>query len=182
MSTHVAWQVNHKSLQQSKSTKPAASDYAEVCLQYLYQCQQEVKWVVIEIKALTSTTAEHERYLGWDYTTIKPQTVRIWRQDWILCITSADTIKYWEDSLWRFCLLYKDFGKKLWGAAQVRILRLWIHPRSLETDQIQPAQQREKKRTTSKKSHKNSKMMLTQKIVDNIIYCTLHIIFHNLLW
>lgn len=55
---------NTQSLQQSESTNLANCDHAEVCLQYLHQCQQEVQCVVIEIRALTSTTVSKETYLG----------------------------------------------------------------------------------------------------------------------
>lgn len=169
MSTRVAWQVKHKVCGNLNQQTHANYDRAEVCSQYLRQCQQEVQWVVIEIRALTSTTVLQETYLGRDY---------IW------CTSKEHITVFGQHLLIRryfatfyCCLLASKYLIRiiwivLWGATQVKVLRLWIHPKNLKTDQNQPTHQTKKKRTVSMKSHTQRIMKLRQK-TDNVLICWL---------
>lgn len=173
MSTRVAWQVNHKSLEQSKSTKP--------CWQWPCRSMFEEP-----VPMSTGSPMCCHRNQGPDIHNSRTGevlrlrlywlTVHLWRRDWSLWTTSADTqYTFGHKPCWilrRFCLPYTLAIHCIltWGATQLRLFRFRIHPRSLKTDQIQPVPQRKKKTMTSKKSPKHSKMMLLQKIVDHVFY------------
>lgn len=184
MSTRVAWQVNHKSLEQSTSTKP----------RWQWPCRS---MFALPVHMPTGSQMCCHRNQGLDFHNSRTGevlrlrlyrlTLHFWRRDRSLWTTSADTqyilrvVCCWI--LRRFCLPYtvKTFHCiLLWGATQVRMSRCRIHPRSLETDQIQPVQRRETTAMTSMKSHKHSKMMLRQMIADNILYYS--ITFNGKIW